>query len=188
MSIEDIKPEKTLSTETIYKGTVITLRVDRVMLPDGREAVREVVEYPKSVVVVPIDADENVIFVRQYRYAAVPPLLELPAGKCEEEEIPAKTAQRELQEEIGYKAGRLQPLVSYWTGPGFVTEYMYAFLAQDLIESDVPGDPDEDILVERFPLDQIHDMIRDRTIQDGKTIATLLVAMHVQDHNSNRRY
>ena len=188
MNVDSIKPEETLSTKTIYKGAVITLRVDRVILPDGRESIREVVECPKSVVVVPIDADENVIFVRQYRYATGQPLLELPAGKCEEKETPSDTAQRELQEEIGYKAGELHSLVSYWTGPGFVDEYMYAFLAQDLIESDVPGDPDEDILVERFPLDQIHDMIRDRTIQDGKTIATLLVAMHVQDHNSNRRY
>lgn len=186
MSVEYIKPEKTLSTETIYKGAVITVRVDRVILPDGRESIREVVEYPKSVVVLPIDADENVILVHQYRYAAGQPLLELPAGKCEEGETPADTAQRELQEEIGYKAGELQPLVSYWTGPGFVTEYMYAFLAKDLIESDVPGDPDEDIVVERFPIDRIHDMIRDRTIQDGKTIATLLMAMHVHDQNSSR--
>lgn len=187
MSGGAVQPETALSTVTVYEGKVIKVRVDRVRLADGRESVREVVEYPQSVVIVPIDFDDNVILVRQYRYAIGDALLEAPAGKCDEGEGPAETAQRELQEETGYRAGDLQFMASYWTGPGLVTEYMHAFLARDLEESPLAADDDEKIVVEHVPLGRVHDMIRDGTIRDGKTIATLLMALHVYDRNSSRR-
>lgn len=186
MSGETVTPETAFGTETVYEGRVIKVRVDQVRLADGRETIREVVEYPQSVVMVPIDADDNVIMVRQYRYAVGEALLEAPAGKCDGKESPAETAQRELQEETGYKAGDLRFMASYWTGPGLLTEYMHAFLALDLEESSLAADDDEKIVVECVPLGRVHDMIRDGTIQDGKTIATLLMALHVYDRNSNR--
>ena len=183
MSGEIVGPETTLASEAVYEGRVIRVRVDRVRLVDGRETVREVVEYPQSVVIVPVDVDDNVILVRQYRYAVGDALLEAPAGKCDGREGPLETAQRELREETGYKAGDLRLMASYWTGPGLVTERMHAFLARDLEESALAADDDEKITVERVPLDRVHDMIRGGAIQDGKTIATLLMALHVYDRD-----
>jgi ADP-ribose pyrophosphatase len=175
----DMDPEVQVSTRPVFGGKIIRVRVDTVKLPGGRHATREVVEHNAAVVIVPVDPEGNVILVRQYRYPVGETLLEAPAGTVENAEAPEECAQRELQEETGYAAADIRPLGEFWTTPGFCNEYMYAFLARDLVPSRLEADADEIIKVERLPLSHAVDMIRQGEIKDAKTIAALLMAFDV---------
>lgn len=170
-----MQAEQRIDTKDIYEGRIIKVRVDTVKMPNDRETSREVVEHAAAVVLVPIDDEDNVILVRQYRYAAGRTLLEAPAGIVEPSESPGDCAQRELQEEIGYRANTMRPLGGFWSSPGFCTEYMYAFLAKGLVPSKLDADDDESINVEKFPLSAIPRLIRVGEIEDAKTIAALLM-------------
>ena len=178
-----MQPEKPVSTRPVYEGRIIRVRVDTVTLPDGRETTREVVEHKPAVVLVPLDAEGNVVLVRQYRHAVGRALLEAPAGMVEGSESPEECAQRELQEEIGYASRELRALGGFWTSPGFCTEYMYAYLAKDLVPSRLKADDDESINVERAPLSRVPGLILDGQIQDAKTIAALLMATCLVEKN-----
>ncbi len=171
-----MQPERLISTESIYDGRIVNVRADTVALPNGRRALREVVEHRDAVVIVPIDADGNVVLVRQYRYPVGRSLLEAPAGIVEPGDSPDDTAQRELREETGLGSGDLKPLGGFWNSPGFCTEYMHVYLARDLEPSPLEPDEDERIQTEWHPLSLIHDRIRAGEIQDAKTIAALLMA------------
>lgn len=170
-----MQAEQRIDTKDIYEGRIIKVRVDTVKMPNDRETTREVVEHAAAVVLVPIDDEDNVILVRQYRYAAGQMLLEAPAGIVEPSESPGDCAQRELQEEIGHRANSMRPLGGFWSSPGFCTEYMYAFLAKGLVPSKLDADDDESINVEKFPLSAIPRLIRVGEIEDAKTIAALLM-------------
>ncbi len=164
----------------MYEGKIVSVRVDRVLLPDGKTVVtREVVDHKPSVVIVPIDAEGNVLLVRQFRYPAGETLLEAPAGGVEDGESPDNCAQRELQEETGHMSRDLRILGGFWTTPGFCTEFMYAYLARDLVPSKGKPDPDENIFVDRIPLSRVPQLIRLGEIQDAKTIAALLMANYL---------
>ena len=171
-----MQPEQSLTSQSIFDGKVVKVRVDTVSLPDGGEASREVVEHRPAVVVVPVDSEENVILVRQYRYPVAQALLEAPAGVVEESETPDECAQRELQEEIGYVSRNLRALGGFWMSPGYCTEFMYAYLAKDLVPRKLEADEDENIRVEQLPLSRIPKLIRVGEIQDAKSIAALLMA------------
>ena len=179
MTPQVVQPEEVLASSTGFDGRIVRVRVDQVRLADGRETVREVVEHPDSVVVVPIDADGNVVLVRQYRHPVGSALLEAPAGKCDGPESPEEAAQRELREETGYRAGELRSLGSFWSSPGFCTELMHAFVATDLTPSRLEHDADEDIVIERAPMSSVTELVRTGAIRDAKTIAALLLALHV---------
>ena len=127
--------EEQLSTDVKFDGKIVRVRVDAVRLPGGREATREVVEHAASVVVVPVDADRNVLLVRQFRYPVGHSPLEAPAGGVETGESPDDSAQRELQEETGYASRDLLTLGGFWMSPGSCTEYMHAYLARELVPS-----------------------------------------------------
>ena len=174
---EGVLPERTVGRRDVYDGRVVQLHVDEVELPNGKRTTREVAEHADAVVVLPIDQSERALLVRQYRYPIANDLLEAPAGGIDPGEAPDEAAQRELQEEIGYRAGCLDALGGFWTAPGFCTEYMYAFLARDLSPSRLAADEDEDIVVERHSLDSIRAMIRDGRIVDAKTIAAYWMAL-----------
>ena len=174
---EDVLPERRVRRSDVYDGRVVQLHVDEVELPNGSRTTREVVEHAGAVVVLPIDQSGKALLVRQYRYAIGKDLLEAPAGGIDPGEAPEEAAQRELQEEVGYRAGRLEGLGGFWTAPGFCTEYMYAYLARDLSPSSLAPDEDEDIVVERHSLDSIRAMIRDGRIVDAKTIAAYWMAL-----------
>ena len=182
MSNESLR-EITLESKTMFQGKIINLRVDTVRLPNGRVATREVVEHSNSVCIVPIDHHGDVVLVRQYRTPVSGALLELPAGGVEAGEVSEETVQRELQEEIGYRAGNLRHLSNFWLAPGWCDEYMHTYLATDLIESKLVGDDDENIVVERVSLDKAIELIGTGEIEDVKSIAGLLLAMRVLRDN-----
>lgn len=171
--------EHKLSGERIYDGTVVRLDVDHVRLPNGHETVREVIRHDGAVVVVPLADQNDVVLVRQFRYAVGRRLLELPAGKLDvagESEL--ECARRELCEETGLEAAEWRRLVSFFTTPGFTDERITCYLASDLSQArgSVPTDPDEIISIERWPLSQALEAITDGEIQDAKTIVGLLLA------------
>ena len=118
-----------IGSQEIYQGRVINLRVDEIEIKDGLNVRREVIEHPGAVVIVPVDRDGRVLWVRQHRYAAGRELLELPAGTLEHGETPETTARRELPEETGFAAGSWQKLGGFFSAPGFCSEYLHAFLA-----------------------------------------------------------
>lgn len=169
--------EPTIQSKRIYEGKVVGLRVDTVRLPNGREATREVVEHGESVAIVPVDAEGNVILVRQYRKAVGRTLLEVPAGSVEEGEDPEACARRELLEETGYTASHIEPIASFYTTPGFCTERMHAYLATGLMPGEAQPEFDEQIEVVPVPLQKVGELIHDRAIQDGKTLTSLLLVL-----------
>ena len=180
-SPSDSLSEPTIGTKRIYEGNIINVRVDTVRMPSGRDATREIVEHSHAVCIVPIDNDGNVVLVRQYRKPAEDALLEVPAGGVEDGEISEEAVLRELQEEIGYTADHIEHLSSFWVAPGWATEYMHAYLATGLRESRLDGDEDENIEVVRLRFDEAVSMLKSGEINDGKTIAALLLAQPILD-------
>ncbi len=166
--------EPTLSTQSIFKGRVVGLRVDAVRLPDGKTGSREIVEHADAVVVAPLDDRGRVLLVRQFRKPIEQALLELPAGGLEGDESPAQGAARELQEEIGQYPGRLTPLGGFYAAPGYCQEYLHLFLATELRPSRLDHDDDEHIEVEAVPLAGALAMIESGAIRDAKSVAGLL--------------
>lgn len=168
--------EKTLSSERIYDGAIIHVRRDRVLLPNGRTSVREVVEHPGGVGILAVDGDGMVLLVRQYRYAFGRTLLEIPAGKREKGEEPFVTAQRELQEETGATADHWLPMGQLIASPGCYDEVLYLYLAQDLHYGATDPDEDEFLAVERMPLDQLARLCLEGEVTDAKTVCAVLKA------------
>ncbi|HVG74266.1 MAG TPA: NUDIX hydrolase [Thermoleophilaceae bacterium] len=159
--------------EVVWEGKIATVRIDRFRYDDGKEAEREIVEHPGAAGVVAHDG-ERVYLVRQPREAVNDPgLLELPAGKLDEEgESPLDTAQRELAEEIGKGARAWQHLTSFYTSPGFTNEECHLFMATDLYDESSEGDEDERIEIVEVPLSRLDQTIRD--CRDSKTLIGLL--------------
>jgi ADP-ribose pyrophosphatase len=175
--------ERTLATENIYQGRRITLRVDRVMLPSGRETTREIADYPNSVGVVVLDEKDNVILVRQYRHAVGKTLLEIPAGGVEINETPRDGALRELEEETGYTARCIEQIGGAYAAPGYSTEFLHIFLATDLKTGPSRTEEDEFIEVVPVPLKDIQQLIQSGELCDGKSIIGLLtLLMHRGGH------
>jgi ADP-ribose pyrophosphatase len=158
----------------IYRGRVVTLRLTYVEQPDGSRRLREIVEHVPGAAVVAVDLDGQVLLVRQPRPVVGTHLLELPAGLVDPGEEPIDTARRELEEETGYAAQRLEPLVSFYTSPGFTNEVIHVFVANGLRESLVDHDEEEQIELVRMPVDKAIDHVLDGEISDAKTVAGLL--------------
>ena len=169
--------ETWIKSDPKFNGMIVNLRVDEVSLPDGNRATREVVEHANVSVIVPIDQNKDVLFVKQYRYAAKQTLLELPAGLIEPNENPTMAAHRELAEETGYASRRLLPIGGFWSSPGFCTEYIHVFIAHGLMPNPLKPDDDEFIELVRRPVKEIPNIIRSGEIQDAKSIAALLMTI-----------
>jgi ADP-ribose pyrophosphatase len=166
-----------IASDRKYSGRVLSLRVDRIRLENGREVRLEVIEHRGSVVMVPVDDDGGIWFVRQYRHAAGREILELPAGSLEPEEEPAACAGRELREEIGMRAGRLERIGGFFLVPGYATEFMHVFLAGDLRPDRIPGDEDEVLQPEKRSLAEVQAMLESSALEDAKTVAALALAL-----------
>jgi ADP-ribose pyrophosphatase len=159
----------------VYEGRVVSLDVDEVAEPGEIRGTREIVRQPGSVAALPVLEDGRVVLVRQYRYAVDAHVWELPAGRRDAGETPESGARRELEEEVGLRAGTLEPLMVFWTTPGFCDEVMHLFRATDLER--VPARPEADERIEQasFTLDEAVAMMRRGQIREGKTLVALLL-------------
>ncbi len=166
---------ETIHSESIYKGRVFDVRLDTI-LEDGVEYQREMVVNKGSAVIVPLFDDGTVALVKQYRHPAEEYLLEVPAGSLEAGEDPLEGARRELEEEIGVTADKLEKIAEFYVSPGFLTEKMYVFLATGLTKTAQRLESDELIEVHRIPLTEAAQMARDGRIPDAKTIVGLILA------------
>ena len=171
-----MKKAKLVESRPVFDGRVIKLVVDRVVLPNDIEAEFEVVHHRGAAAVVPVDSDGNVHLVRQYRYAPDDWLLEVPAGKRDAGEPPELCARREIEEEIGHRAGKIESMGWIWTTPGFTDEKIWLYLATDLTPSEQALEDDEVLTVERMPLDAAVAMALGGEIRDAKSICALLRA------------
>jgi ADP-ribose pyrophosphatase len=152
----------------------VRLRVDTVRVSDGREATREIVEHDDCIAVIALDADDNVLLVRQFRKAIEQDLLEIPAGCIDDGEGPEEAVRREMQEETGYLPCRLERLGGFYSAPGYSSEYLYLYLATDLVPRKLFAEDTEGITLVRVPLKEIPARITSGSISDSKTIAGLL--------------
>lgn len=169
--------ETLISSETIFSGRVVTLRLDTVRLADGSVTTREVVAHEGAVAIVPFLDPETVLMVRQYRRAVDQVLLEIPAGTREKGENPDECARRELVEETGYSAGTMTRLFEQFLAPGYSSERLIVYEAHDLQPGAQKLDSDERVELQPVPAHRVMEMIRSGEIRDAKTIAGLLVAL-----------
>jgi len=167
--------EITLSSEYVYEGRALKLRVDAVQMPDGRRSTREVVEHADVICVIAIDSDKNVLFVKQHRHAVGQELLEIPAGGIDGQETPEEATIREMQEETGFKPRKVTRLGGFWATPGYVHEYLHLLLAEDLVPGRLRAEDTDEITLVKIPLSQIPEVISRGDIQDAKSIAGLAI-------------
>ena len=171
---------RVVTRRSVYRGKVLSLELDDVVEPGGVRARREVVRHSGSVAVLARRDDGMVFLVRQYRYPVDAAIWELPAGRLDADETPEEAAQRELQEEIGYRARDLRKVAFFYTTPGFCDEAMHVFRATSLEPSSAKGDEDERIEVRAFPLGELEAMIERGEIREGKTLVAILLELRAQ--------
>ena len=173
-----------LSSRRIYSGKVLSLDLDQVRFPDGSKGELEMIRHSGASAIVPIfDAgktDPEVLLIRQYRYAAEGYVYEIPAGRLDDGETPEECARRELREETGYSAGRVRPLTTINTTPGFTDERIHLFAGEGLTPGNDNREPDEFLELYPVPLSQALAMVRAGEIVDGKTIAGLFLVQPVE--------
>jgi ADP-ribose pyrophosphatase len=168
-----------LSSRQIHRGRVIDLDEDTVRFPDGSTGKLEMVRHPGAAAVLPFasdphGADPTILLIQQFRHATDGPLIEIPAGRLNPGEDPQDCARRELLEEVGVKAGRIERLTTVWTTPGFTDERIHLFWAADLTTGTHAREPDEFIEVLTKPLSEALTLIRDGVICDAKTVVGIL--------------
>jgi ADP-ribose pyrophosphatase len=172
--------EETLSSRLIFEGRAVKLRVDTVRTPDGRETTREIVEHEECVAVIAIDDEGNILLVKQFRKPVEKELLEIPAGGIDPGETPEDSVRREMREETGFLPRKLERLGGFYSSPGFCTEYLYLYLATDLVSSPLQAEDSEGITLVRVPPAQIPALLASDTICDAKSIAGLLIFLEYQ--------
>jgi ADP-ribose pyrophosphatase len=170
-----LKPEKTLSTQQIYQGRAVNIRVDTVEKASGTKTTREVVEHSDCIAVVALDEQGNILLVRQFRHVVDRFLLEIPAGGIDPGEEPVDAVRRELQEEIGYFPHKIDKLVGFYATPGYGTEYLHCFVATNLVPARLVAEDTDDIELVRVSPDEIPRLIASGEICDAKSIAALLM-------------
>lgn len=169
-------PRQLLESEKIFRGAVFDIERDRLREENGMEIVRDVVRHPGGAGALPLFDDGRVALVKQYRHPARRELLEIPAGRIEVGETPEECATREVEQEIGFRAGGIEKLAEFYSTPGFCEEKLYVYLATELIPSSQNLDHDELIEIVYLPLAEAVRMVERGEIQDSKTIIALLLA------------
>ena len=164
-----------VSTATVYKGKVFDIQLAEIRDGENRYA-REIVTHHGSCVIVPVFSDNRVALVKQYRHPAQKYLLEIPAGTLGENEAPETGAAREVEEEIGARAGRIEKLTEFYVSPGFLSEKMHVFLATDLQETAQSLEDDEFLSVEKYSFAELFEMMRNGEIEDAKTMVGIILA------------
>ncbi len=164
--------EKTLNSQIIYQGSVISLKVDEVSLPDGKKGQREVITHNGGVVIIAITPEQKLVLVEQFRYSIGQKLLEFPAGRLNSlQENPSEAAKRELQEETGYIAGQIKLLSFAYSAPGFCSEKLYFYLATNLQQGLACPDEDEFVNTVLLTKQELSEKIKTGQINDCKTLA-----------------
>ncbi|MEJ9280249.1 NUDIX hydrolase [Ureibacillus thermosphaericus] len=168
--------EKTIHSTEIFKGKVVSLKVDDVLLPNGKQSKREIIHHPGAVAIIPITNEGKIVLVEQYRKALERSIIEIPAGKLEPGEDPAVCARRELEEETGYGARELTYIQSFATSPGFANEIIHLYVAKDLykIEEKRELDEDEFVSIIEVTLEEAEEMVKNQQIYDAKTAFSVL--------------
>lgn len=168
--------EKTLDSEIIYEGKILNLRRDKVTVINGT-SYREIVEHNGGAVCIPVTSDNKVVMVKQYRKPVDRIVLEVPAGKIEKEDKdPLETVKRELREETGYTAAKMELLTVMEPSVGYTTEALYIYLAMELTPGETDFDDNEAIDIEEYPFEEAHNMVLSGKIRDAKTIIAILLA------------
>lgn len=166
--------EKTLSSETLFEGKIVTLKRDVVELSNGNQSMREVVEHIGGVCIVALDDEQNIYLVKQFRYPYKTQLLELPAGKKEKGEAPELTASRELKEELGFTAKELVEIAQVYPTVAYVNEVIHVYRATGLTQEEQCLDEDEFLEIVKLPLKQAYDMVMNGEINDSKTMVGVM--------------
>lgn len=169
-------PFELLKSEPVFQGRAFKIRRDYLKTPDGHETKYEIVEHGGSVIIIPIDEQGNLLFVRQYRHAAGLDLLELPAGTRDGNEPHEVCAAREIREETGMAADKLERIGDFYLAPGYSTEFMVVFLATNLNHNPLEADADEFLQVEKIPINKAIEMAEKGEMPDAKTLAALFLA------------
>ena len=167
---------KVLDSQLVYQGRAFNVRRDQVALPDGSSAWWDIVEHVDSIMVIPVDTDGYLWFVRQYRHPAAQEVLEMPAGVLEHGESPEACASREIREEIGMTAGKLQKIGEFFLAAGYSSEYMHVYLATDLRPDPLQADADEFLSVEKISIAEAYRMAENNRVRDAKTLAGLFLS------------
>ncbi|RNB81547.1 NUDIX hydrolase [Brevibacillus fluminis] len=173
MSEKDPLFEKTISSQPIYDGRIIKVKVDEVVLPNGKTAKREIVNHQGAVAVMALTDDNKLLAVRQFRKPLERSIIEIPAGKLERGEEPIECARRELLEETGYTAKVLTLLSSFYTSPGFADEILHLFVATGLTAGEAQPDEDEFVEVLHLSLEEARQLHAAGDIRDAKTVVAL---------------
>ena len=179
--------EKTLSSNIIYDGQTVKLRIDTVQMPSGRTSTREIVEHSNCVAIIAIDADDKVLLVSQFRQAVGKELLEIPAGGIEPDEDAVTAVRRELREETGYLPRKVEKLGGFYLAPGYCTEYLHLYLATELTPSQLYAEDTASIRLVRVPVTKIPSLITSASICDAKSIAGLFTFIEYQKHTEGKR-
>jgi 8-oxo-dGTP pyrophosphatase MutT (NUDIX family) len=169
-------PFELIKSETLLQGRAFKVKRDYLKTPDGDETKLEIIEHGGSVVIIPIDNDGNLLLVRQYRHAAQQDLLELPAGTRNKDEPFEECAAREIREETGMQAGKLQKVGDFYLAPGYSTEFMSAFLATELKNNPLQADFDEFLQVEKISIKKAVELFQSGKMLDAKSLAAWLLA------------
>ena len=167
--------EKTISSERIYEGRILNLRKDKVHVKDGKTSYREIVEHNGGVALAAITNEGKMVMVRQFRKAAEKAILEVPAGKIEKGEDHRLTAERELKEETGYSAEKIEFVTAFYSSIGYSTEMIYLYLATNLTPGETEFDDNESIEIIEYELADLKKMVLSGEIEDAKTIAAILL-------------
>ena len=165
-----------LKRDVLFQNRIYRLVRSIIRHPGREPVVRDCIEHPGAVAIVPLLPGRRVVLIRQHRFAVREDIWEIPAGTLEAGESPGACARRELMEEIGYRAGRLEKIAVFYTAPGFCDERMHLYVARDLRPERRPGDPDEIIRPRAVPLATALRWARTGRIRDAKTLAGLLLA------------
>ncbi len=158
----------------VYRASKFHVEQRIVPGSDGREHPHEILVHPGAAVVLPLLADGRVVMIQNRREAVGLELLELPAGTLDEEEPPIECARRELTEETGYRAGRMEPLTDFYTSPGILTEHMHAFVATDLTSGETAHEPTERIRVTPMAWEEVMRAVAEHRVKDGKSLTAIL--------------
>ena len=165
--------EKKIASKEIYKGKIIDVYVDKVLLPNGNETYREVVRHCKASAILAFTDENTIILENQFRYPYDEMVLEIPAGKCDKDEDPKDAAVRELEEETGYRANNITFLGEFYPTVAYTDEIIYLYLATDLVKTKQHLDADENLDYFKISFDELLKMVKEGKIKDGKTLAAI---------------